>query len=147
MPLSPPQKPPDGTARVVLDTNASLALFLWDDPRCAGLRRRIEAGLLEPILDRACLEEWERVLDSPLAKHADQRRQANTRYALHLTLVETVSRSGVPRCRDPDDQKFLALAASGGATILYTRDKDLLRLRGLALKRMGLLIEQPDDAA
>jgi predicted nucleic acid-binding protein len=34
----------------------------------------------------------------------------------------------VPVCRDPDDQKFLTLAAGAGADCLVTRDRELLRL-------------------
>ena len=33
-----------------------------------------------------------------------------------------------PRCRDPDDQKFLDLAASSGARWLLSRDDHLLSL-------------------
>jgi len=34
----------------------------------------------------------------------------------------------LPRCKDPDDQKFLELAARTGANLLVSKDKALLRL-------------------
>ena len=36
--------------------------------------------------------------------------------------------ASLPACRDPDDQKFLALAAACGARVLLTKDLELLRL-------------------
>jgi predicted nucleic acid-binding protein len=48
------------------------------------------------------------------------------------TRVEVGSGEGVynlPQCRDPDDQKFLTLAARARADCLVTRDRELLRLR------------------
>jgi predicted nucleic acid-binding protein len=42
--------------------------------------------------------------------------------------VECEAPPGLPLCRDPDDQKFLELAASAKADCLVTRDRELLRL-------------------
>jgi len=35
---------------------------------------------------------------------------------------------GLPQCRDPDDQKFVTLAAGAAADCLVTRDRELARL-------------------
>jgi predicted nucleic acid-binding protein len=35
----------------------------------------------------------------------------------------------LPRCSDPDDQKFLALAAAAGAAALVSKDRAVLKLR------------------
>ena len=58
-------------------------------------------------------------------------------YRRHVALVDVVderaasdgdaSPDGIPRCKDPDDQKFLELASQQGA-ILVTKDKLLLQL-------------------
>ena len=41
----------------------------------------------------------------------------------------------LPRCRDADDQKFLELAATAGADVLVTKDRELLRMkRGLPFR-------------
>lgn len=51
----------------------------------------------------------------------------------------------LPRCRDPDDQKFLELAAASGAAVLFSRDAEVLRL-GRRTKRDGLFaIMKPED--
>lgn len=145
MPHCPLESERERPVRVVLDTNCSLALFLWEDPRCAGLRARIDAGLELPILDPACLEEWHRVLRSGVATRSETMREhAIARYARRLTLVPACPSHDLPRCRDPDDQKFLTLAASAGAAVLYTRDRELLRLRGVARSRLGFCIAKPE---
>jgi predicted nucleic acid-binding protein len=46
------------------------------------------------------------------------------------------------RCRDPDDQKFLDLAHSNGAGILFTKDRALLALARKA-QPAGLRIAPP----
>jgi len=136
-------KPP---RRVVLDTNVSLALFLWEDPACAALSAEIQSQRLQPILDPPCLDEWQRVIESLTDGSAERRARANSGYRQHLWLVATPEVSGaLPRCRDPDDQKFLHLAAGAGASALYTRDLDLLRLQGPARRRLALQIARPEE--
>ena len=45
-------------------------------------------------------------------------------------MAETVAATaGMPRCSDPDDQKFLELAAATRAQILVSKDRALLKLR------------------
>ena len=43
------------------------------------------------------------------------------------------------RCRDPDDQKFLTLAAAVRADCLVTRDRELLRLARRCAARFAIL--------
>lgn len=132
--------------RVVLDTNVSLALFLWEDPACAALSAEIQSQRLQPILDLPCLDEWQRVLASLSDLTVERRARATSFYHRHLELVATPGLTlTLPRCRDPDDQKFLHLAAGAGASALYTRDQDLLRLHGQARRRLALQIVHPED--
>jgi hypothetical protein len=49
----------------------------------------------------------------------------------------------VPRCADPDDQKFLALAANAGARWLLSRDRALLALAGRLRRAGGFAILAP----
>jgi predicted nucleic acid-binding protein len=35
----------------------------------------------------------------------------------------------MPRCSDPDDQKFIELASASGAQILVSKDRAVLKLR------------------
>ncbi len=51
----------------------------------------------------------------------------------------------LPRCKDPDDQKFLELAARSGADLLVSKDKALLKLRGRT--RLAFRIMKPKDAS
>ena len=58
-----------------------------------------------------------------------------------FTAAETVTIiEAVFACRDPKDDKFLELAASGGATHIISRDKDLLSLNPF----MGKTILTPE---
>lgn len=128
--------------RVALDTNVCLDLFLFRDPRVAALWAALQAGQLHAITDAACREEWLRVLQYPqLALDEADRASA---IAAFDAIVECVPASEseaplspLPRCRDPDDQKFLELARSAGADWLVTRDDELLRL-GHRTRRDGL---------
>ena len=43
-------------------------------------------------------------------------------------IPEPAAAAGLPRCEDPDDQKFLELAWHARASHLLTRDKALLKL-------------------
>lgn len=64
----------------------------------------------------------------------------------YLPLCETVSIDTkppkLPQCEDPDDQKFLELAASGKAEWLITGDPHLLKLNS----QTKLEILKPADA-
>jgi len=49
----------------------------------------------------------------------------------------------LPRCEDPDDQKFLELAWHAGARWLVTRDKALLKLASKMQKLAGAEVIPP----
>ncbi len=104
--------------KLVLDTNVWLDLLVFDDP----LARRLRGP------------ELERVLAYPLGKWslAPQRRAACLGECRRIARRIEPARAaeGLPRCQDPDDQKFVELAAAAGADALVTRDAALLRLRG-----------------
>ena len=50
-----------------------------------------------------------------------------------------------PRCRDPDDQKFLELAAASGAAVLFSRDAEVLRLARRTARDGAFDIMKPED--
>ena len=52
-------------------------------------------------------------------------RRLTTRVDVQLTPPE---RGRLPRCKDPDDQKFLELAFAANADILISKDRALLEL-------------------
>lgn len=121
--------------RIVLDTNVSLDLFVFDDPRIARLRAAVRSGDVEAMTDAPCRGEWRRVLAYPaLALPASRQSAALAEFDRLTTrndgdaLAARDDAPRLPRCRDPDDQKFLELALRSGARWLLTRDDHLLAL-------------------
>lgn len=129
--------------RVVLDTNACLDLWVFGDPRAAALLAALQSGTLQAVTNSACRDEWMRVLHYPQLQLTDTARLAlvDAYDALVFCLPEetTPLRLGtpLPRCADPDDQKFLELALACGARWLISRDGDVLAL-GRRTRRDGL---------
>ncbi|MBP8295136.1 MAG: putative toxin-antitoxin system toxin component, PIN family [Burkholderiales bacterium] len=128
---------------VVFDTNVALALEVFADPRLLGLRGRWDRGELQAIADDDTLAEYERVLRYPeLRLDEAAAAAAGLRYRARCTIVphDSAIQPALPKCRDPDDQKFLQLAQRADASWLLTRDKALLALR----KKVRFGIAQPE---
>lgn len=139
----------EGRDRIVLDTNVCLDLFVFDDPRCVRLHESLRAGEVIAVTDEACRAEWLRVLGYPaLALDADRCEAATARFdAVMQIWPSSPDEPGTPkppRCRDPDDQKFLDLAVRARARWLLSRDDHLLVLARRAA-RDGLFTIQPPD--
>ena len=117
---------------IVLDTNVCLDLLRFADPRTAALRAALEAGDVVAVTDEECRGEWLRVLAYPVLQLNDVSRDAMV--AAFDTLVRPLppamrrTEVALPRCRDPDDQKFLQLAHASNARWLLSRDRHLLSL-------------------
>jgi predicted nucleic acid-binding protein len=117
--------------RLVLDTQIWLDWLVFDEPSVAGLRAAVESGTAEVLIDAAGLAELERVLAYPLGRSVDigaclARCQ---KVGISVKREDAVTVVGLPNCRDPDDQKFVTLAAGARADCLVTRDRELLRLK------------------
>jgi len=136
--------------RLVLDTNVWLDLLLFADPRCERLRRALDSGAAVALVDSHCRDEWLRVLGYPLLRltkqRADALQAAFDGIAVRLdTPVRARPWPALPRCRDPDDQKFLELACAADAGLLLSRDAALLSLAGRC-RRSGLFrIDRPES--
>jgi putative PIN family toxin of toxin-antitoxin system len=135
---------------VVLDTNVWVDWFIFDDPAIAALKVAHRNGSIEIVVDEACLQEFDRVLIYPEFALTGSQRSAflaevGRRTTRHENSVAAQA-NALPRCTDPDDQKFLELARDAKADWLVTRDKALLRL---ARKRLivlaGFRIGTPDQ--
>jgi putative PIN family toxin of toxin-antitoxin system len=119
--------------RLVLDTNIWLDWLVFDDTGIHRIRQLQEAGHVEILIDAPCEAEFAEVITRKFArKTLDARAQAEalaqcrrltTRIDLQLSTPE---RARLPRCKDPDDQKFLELAFAGAADVLITKDRALL---------------------
>jgi putative PIN family toxin of toxin-antitoxin system len=124
---------PNHTAPLlVLDTNVVLDWVAFGDARMQPIAAAIERGALHAVSDAACLQELRRALGYPQVKlDAAAQTLAYARYLAHVQRFEVAQGANgaqLPRCDDPDDQKFLELAWHARASHLLTRDHALLRL-------------------
>jgi len=131
--------------RIVLDTNIWLDWLVFDDPAVMPLKSSRNDGMLQIPINTACLEELGRVLAYP-----EFELDAPTRTALFSQVrnctyrVDTRLLSPLPRCADPDDQKFLELARDARADWLITKDKALLSLGKKRFAGTGFRIGLPE---
>ncbi len=119
--------------RLVLDTNVWLDWLVFDDPGISTLRTLASAGKAEIIINAECEAELVRVLAYPLQQWTlDAHRQSACLAACRAIArpMETNGAGALPACDDPDDQKFLVLAAGCAADYLLSKDKALLALQG-----------------
>jgi len=121
--------------RVVLDTNIWLDWLVFKDLSLLKLKKEFTEGQAEIFIDAACEAELERVLAYDLARHTlDGAGQAAClaecrRIARRIdAAAPEAERKLLPRCVDPDDQKFLELALAARAECLVTKDHKLLEL-------------------
>jgi len=121
--------------RIILDTNIWLDWLVFHDPGMSFLKREVEEKRIEIFIDAACEAELERVLAYDLARHTlDAGAQAAClaecrRIARRIeAAAPEAERRLLPRCLDPDDQKFLELALAARADVLVTKDHKLLEL-------------------
>jgi predicted nucleic acid-binding protein len=129
-------------ALLVLDTNVVLDLLHFDDAAARPLRLALEAGRVRCVVTDATLEEWRRVLAYPeFGLDAAQQAMRVARYQALSVQADSASVefglphelkpvwSRMPRCSDPDDQKFIELAAAVRAQGLVSKDRAVLKLR------------------
>ena len=116
--------------RVVFDTNTVVSALLFTKGRLAWLRPVWRQGSVVPLVTKATTEELLRVLAYPKFQFAqDEREELLGEFLPFVEIVDVPSLTDdLPRCRDPQDQKFLQLAAAGEADALVTGDADLLML-------------------
>jgi putative PIN family toxin of toxin-antitoxin system len=130
IPALPPTLPASSSIRIVIDTNVCLDLFVFRDPRWAGLLSALESGAVEAVTRADCRDEYRIVLHYPHLPLDDTTRPASAERfdALIKVVAPPVSGVRLPVCTDPDDQKFLEVARDAGARVLITKDKALLKL-------------------
>ena len=131
-------------SRLVLDTHVWLDWLVFDDPGIVRIRNIVGTGRAEVYVDAACEDELARVLARGFAKRSlDARAQADClavcrRFATRIEApAPEAMRAGLPKCADPDDQKFLEVALAADAHFLITKDRKLLELasrRGLPFR-------------
>ena len=138
--------------KLVLDTNVVLDWLVFSDPGLMDLQAAIEERRIELVTHQPAMDELRRVPAYPQCKlQAEEQQEILARYQSEVSLVTLPEAFGLdnlllpphfPRCRDRDDQHFLALAYHTRADGLVTKDKDLLRLRKRA-RKFGVTILSP----
>jgi uncharacterized protein len=141
-------------SRLVLDTNIVLDCLVFGDPAMCELTAAIDARRVQVLFHQYGIDELERVLTYPQCRlTVTEQRHVLDRYLVAATLApmpDGFSRDtlllppGFPRCRDRDDETFLALAYHAKADGLVTKDKALLKLRR-KVRRFGVAILAPAD--
>ncbi len=121
--------------RLVLDTNVWLDWLVFAEPAVVPIREAVAAARAAVYIDAACDAELERVLAYDLGKHSLEpwKQAACLAACRHAALrievvVAQVECALLPRCSDPDDQKFLEAALAAQADYLLTKDQALLEL-------------------
>jgi putative PIN family toxin of toxin-antitoxin system len=133
--LGIPTLTPNSVPRLVLDTHVWLDWLVFDDPSIVRIRNAVGTGRVEAYIDAVCEEELVRVMARGFAKRMlDAPAQAEAlatcrRLAKRIdSAAPSDARAGLPRCGDPDDQKFLEAALAANAQFLITKDRKLLDL-------------------
>ncbi|MBT9568741.1 MAG: putative toxin-antitoxin system toxin component, PIN family [Thiobacillus sp.] len=130
---------------LVFDTNVVLDLFHFEDAGSIPLRHALEQRKIGCLITPATLEELRRVLAYPeFSLDASRQRAILHRYAALSDCVDALEAAVMPLCSDPDDQKFLELAAAGHAHGLVSKDRALLKLRRRCASHFQIM--QPAEA-
>jgi putative PIN family toxin of toxin-antitoxin system len=130
--------------RLVLDTNVVIDWLVFDDPFMNPLRHGVTEGRIAVLTHEPAVMELKRVLGYRQLK-LDEARQVDvfTRYQSQATmysmpapfsLQNLLLPGGFPRCRDRDDEHFLALAYHANADALVSRDNAVFGLKSRAAK-------------
>ena len=135
--------------RLVLDTNVVIDWLVFDDPFMNPLRNGVDDGCIVVLTHEPAVLEFKRVLGYPRLKLDPARqfevfaryREKATPFAMpgDFTLKQLMLPGGFPRCRDRDDEHFLALAYHAKADALVSRDNAVFGLKNRAAK-FGLAI-------
>lgn len=130
------------TTPVVLDTNIVLDLWLYNDPATPALQVALTAKEVQWLVTQVMRDELERVLAYPhiVQRMGQSNIQAETilaQFDAHAVL-KPVSAKAPYTCKDPDDQKFVDLAAEHQAQLI-SKDKAVLTLRN-RMARIGVAV-------
>ena len=128
---------------IVLDSNVVLDWLVFADPSVRAVTTAITSGQLRWIVSQPMLDELEHVLTrDDLAPWHPNAGGVLASWHTWVCAAEPAPAlaSGVLRCTDPDDQKFIDLALHARAIALLSRDRAVLKLAGRA-RRYGLRIQ------
>lgn len=112
--------------KVIFDTNILVSGHFWKGPpyRCL---LAAEAGLAVLVLSDPIVSELREKLTDKFALSTAEVDAIVNRLSTHAERVPVQGRSGWVQ-QDPEDDKFIDAALSGGATIIVSGDRHLLAL-------------------
>jgi putative PIN family toxin of toxin-antitoxin system len=129
--------------RVVFDTNVLVSVLLYRDSALAYLPEAWTGRAVVPLSDQSVIDELSRILiELGARKFQLPPAQVQEIVARYVSIAEPIpataaTEGALPKCKDPDDQKFLELAQRGRADMLVTNDGALL---GLARRTPFLIL-------
>jgi putative PIN family toxin of toxin-antitoxin system len=139
--------PADSLGRWVVDTNVLLDLVVYDDPQFQLLRHHLVSGRVHWLATPRMREELWRVLAYPhIQTRLLQRQRAAAEVMAWFDTHATLQPAAPPapyRCKDPDDQPFIDLAAQH-RSVLVSKDKAVLKLRN-RLRRLDAWVLPPGE--
>ncbi len=115
--------------RVTLDTNILISATFWHGNE-SQIIKLAENGQITLVLSKAILSEFERVLKTRFAKMATESEITEV-----IEKFISISRIVEPGIKvnmieeNPEDNKILECAITGGATYIISGDKHLLKLK------------------
>ena len=135
---------PAGLPVLVLDTNIVLDLFVYEDPATVPLRELLSDAATCWFATAPMREELRRVLAYPqVFKRMDARclsaEAVMANFDTRAQLVDVAPKAPFT-CKDPDDQKFIDLAAAHCACLL-SKDAAVLRM-ARRMERLGVRISR-----
>ena len=117
--------------RVVLDTNILVSAAIKPNGQAGRILAYLRQDAFSLLYSRESLAELVDVLTRPHLRQKYRLTEHCLHFFLHLIRLRgemvTPDRE-ITICRDPDDDKFLAVAVSGQADYLVSQDDDLLTL-------------------
>jgi uncharacterized protein len=142
--------------RLVLDTNVVLDWLVFKDPTIAELQRAWDEQQLELITHAPALAELRRVLAYPQFKLSEEGQRAvmedyksrvrTVSLPEGATMTDLGMPAGFPRCKDCDDDHFIALTYHHRADAVISKDRAVLDL-AKRVRKFGVTILSPQQLA
>jgi putative PIN family toxin of toxin-antitoxin system len=126
--------------KVVLDTNVFVSGIFFNGPPYQILQAWQEQRI-ELVVSPDILTEYKRVGDIMAEEHPAINLKPILEYVIHNATVYDALPLSFRVCEDPDDDKFLACALAGGASVIVSGDKHLLKVSGY----QGIEVLKPRD--
>lgn len=140
--------------RLVLDTNVVLDWLVFADARMIELQKAWDERRLELVTHMPALEELRRVLAYPQFKLAEREQRAvlgnyESRVRIvslpdGVTMENLGMPPGFPRCKDCDDDHFIALAYHHRLDAVVSKDRAVLDL-AKRTRKFGVTILSPQQ--